>query len=188
MLVKYTVVDDIDFRKGLQRWLIRQGRNSSIRTRILDVDARIDEVLLRVGNELPVVREAIQLLNRKIDVALEGLPEIRESMASFADIPAQECELSADGLAFGSDEEIEVGAKLYLAFMLISDSRFFETFGSVIRVHDHDDTSAYPYRYKIVADFQGMQSAEREILIQHLFSAQSAELRLRRTQTIDLNE
>lgn len=184
-LLKYDVIDDVEFSQGLTAWKIRQGAPSSIRSKILDMDARFDTLLYRVKLDVPAAASAIELLNDKLNVVLEALPEFRQSREALANQPPQLCELSAEGMVFGSNEMLAPQTKLRMRFLVISDNRFFETFCRVIRTVDATNAEDRPHKYSVAIEFYWTNSAERETLIQHLFSKQSQTLRLRRKQSED---
>ena len=163
VLLQYQVIDEADFQKGLERWKIRAGAPSGIRSKLLDLDTRLDELLYRVNNDTPAACDAIKLLNKKLNLVLEVLPEFRQSKEALANQRAQICELSADGMAFGSNEILRSQTKLLLRFLLISANRFFETFCHVVRTVDEKDIDACPYSHRIAVAFHGMKVTEREI-------------------------
>ncbi len=181
-LLQYEVIDEADFQKGLERWKIRPGAPSDIRSQVMDLDSRLDELLYRVKNDAPAACDAIELLNRKLNIVLEALPEFRQSKEALGNQPAQTCELSAEGMVFGSKEILPPQTPLLLRFLLISDNRYFETFCRVVRIIDEDDADARPGSHRVAVEFHGMNAVERETLIQHLFSKQSESLRMRRMQ------
>lgn len=184
-LIDYEIIDEADFEKGLERWNIRAGTPSCIRARVLDLDARLHEVLYRVKNDAPSCHAAIELLNEKISFVLDVLPEYNQFKQGLGKRPAQRCQLSSEGMLFECDELLPAESKLLLRFLLVSDNRFFETFCRVIRVVDEDGTDSDngPRKHRIAVEFHDMGSAEREVLIQHLFSKQSEKLRSRRKQS-----
>ena len=126
---------------------------------------------------------ALELLNNKLRMILELLPEFRHTKQALASQPAQSCELSAEGMAFGCDELLDPQTKLLFRFFLVSDNRFFETFCRVVQNVDDSNIDINPHKYRIAVEFHEMKAAEREILIQHLFRKQSENLRLRRKQS-----
>jgi len=184
-LVQYEVIQQADFEKGLERWNIQAGTPSGVRSRVLDLDSRLDELLYRVKIDTPATHGALELLNQKLRIILELLPEFRHSKQALANQPARMCELSADGMVFGCDELLRTQTKLLLRFLLVSDNRFFETFCHVIENFDDGDVDTGRHKYRVAVEFHGMNAAEREKLIQHLFSKQSETLRLRRKQSED---
>ncbi len=182
-LLNHETIDESDFEKGIERWKIRTTGQPSIRSRALDLDARIAESLYHVRINAPAAADAIELLNNKIELLLEALPEFNAPIEALANKSAQLCELCADGMLFGTDELLEPGTKLFLRFLLLSDNRFFETFCTVTRCIDGDEAGLDKHRYWVAVEFHDMSNAETEILIQHLFSQQSELLRQRRKQT-----
>lgn len=182
-LLKYDVIDDVEFAQGLTAWKIRQGAPSSIRSKVLDLDARLDTLLYRVKLDAPAAAGALELLNEKLNVVLEALPEFRQSRESLTNQLPQICELSAEGMVFGSNEDLAPQTKLRVRFLIISDNRFFETFCRVIRSVPDKHADDRPHSHNVAVEFYWTNAAERETLIQHLFSKQSETLRLRRKQS-----
>ena len=182
-LLKYDVIDEVEFAQGLAEWKIRQGAPSSIRSKVLDIDARLDGALYRVKLDTPVAVEALEVLNEKLNTILEALPEFRQSKQALVSQQPQMCELSAEGMVFGSNQALQPKTTLRLRFLIISDNRYFETFCRVIRTQEEKDSEARPHKYSVAVQFHWTNSAERETLIQHLFSKQSETLRLRRVQS-----
>ena len=177
--LRWEVIPELDFEDALRRTRAAGSvGTTSVRSRVMDIDARLDELLFAIGREAPSVKEALDLMNQKLRVVMQTLPEFQHKANSLADTPAQECELSADSLVFRTDEVLPIGTKLKLRFFLISDNRYFETLASVYRFADKTEEGQKQNR--VVALFEGMASAEREALFQHLFSMQSETLRLRR--------
>lgn len=183
-LVHYEIISDKQLRNGLEQWRIRAGVHTGFRSKILDLNSRLEEALFRVNNDHPAVSGAIRILNQKLDLIIETLPHASQYNAALMDRPAQVCELSSVGMAFGCDEELHTQDMLAIRFLLVSDSRYFDTFCKVVRVRgnvkEDGDNGRYPYQ--VAVEFAGMPDQEREILIQHLFSKQSEELRTRRKQ------
>ncbi len=177
--LRFEVLSELDYEDALRRNDVgKQTSMSSARARVMDIDTRLDEVLFGLGRQSPTIKEALELINQKLRIAMQAIPEFQHNPGSLADIPSQECELSADSIVFQSRETLSVGTKLKLQFFLVSDNRFFETLGYVHRIEDADDPAGTAKR--IIVVFEGMATAERETLFQHLFSMQSETLRLRR--------
>ena len=175
----YEQLSELDYESELRRAdTSAPTQLSSLRARVMDIDTRLEELLFGLGRQTPVVKEALELINQKLRIAMQTMPEFQHNQDSLADIPSQECELSADSIVFHSRDGLSVGTKLKLRFFLVSDSRFFETLGYVHRVEPAEDGAAGSQRVIVV--FEGMSTAERETLFQHLFSMQSETLRLRR--------
>jgi len=174
--LKYDVISELDFTDALKR---ASGASAvgvtSLRARLLDIDARLDEALYTLGHTTPAVKEAFELMNQKLRVMMQAVPDLQYNAESLADAEPQDCELSADSLVFDSTDALAADTRLKLRFFLISENRYFETLATVYRVSDNADGS-----HRVVACFEGMAQAERDALFQHLFSMQSETLRMRR--------
>lgn len=184
-LLQYKIIDADEFDQGLELWKLRLGAPPGMRSKILDLDSRLDALLYRIKNDAPATSDAFRLLNKKLNIIMEALPEFRETKEALANQPGQTCEISAEGMVFGSNELLEPQTPLLLRFLLTSGNCFFETFCHVVRSRSRyeSDTDIGSYSHRVAVEFHWENAADREILIQHLFSKQSETLRLRRKQS-----
>lgn len=184
-LLQYTIIDADEFERGLERWKLRLGAPSGMRSKMLDLDSRLEALLYRIKNDAPATSDAFRILNKKLNIIMEALPEFRETKEALASQPCQTCEISAEGMVFGSNELLEPQTPLLLRFLLTSGNRFFETFCRVVRSRSNYESGTHidAYSHRVAVEFHWENAADQEILIQHLFSKQSETLRLRRKQS-----
>ena len=175
-------LSEAEFNKGIDRWRLRTGGSSGLRTRVIDLDSRIDEALLRVGKDVPGIAEIARLLNEKINTVMEALPEFQETRNDLVMRPAQDCEIGSEGMLFGTDEDLSVGTRLLVRFLVLPENRLFESFARVRRTKAAESDELGPFSNHVAVEFHGMNAAERENLIQHLFMKQTQVLRLRRKE------
>lgn len=179
--VKYEVLDEKQFKAGLEHRKIALGQDDSSLAALIDIESRLSEACYLLGPDLDQVSRCITLLNDKLNVVIEQLPGLRETKAALVKSTPLNCELSADGMAFPLETPLEPGTKLHLRFLLTSDNRYVETFCHVVRavnVPAGNDTDTFPHA--VAVEFVGMKPAQREILIQHMFNRESETLRMRR--------
>lgn len=180
--LNYEVISDREFHEGRARRKIRLGANNGLRSTILDLDARLAEWLYRLRAESSAAAECISLLNDKVGLLVDRLPEMRKSKSSLAKQEPQVCELGADGMLFGTDKEIAPGTRLSLRFLLASSHRYIEAFCTVVREAPPPGPDDGRHPFGIVVAFVDMESSQKEIIIQHLFNRESETLRARRQQ------
>jgi len=178
--LKYEVISDRDFHEGLDRRKLRLGVSDGLRSIILDLDTRLDQQLYRLRAEANPIGECLATLNEKVNAVIQQLPEMRESQSSLARSKPLTCAVGADGMAFPAEKNYEVGTKLALRFLLESDNRYIEAFSQVVRQIEPPGEIDVERPFGIAVEFQGMKSAQKEILIQHLFERESETLRMRR--------
>ncbi len=178
--LKYDVINDREFHEGLDRRKLRLGVSDGLRSVILDLDTRLDQKLYLLRAESNPIGECLALLNDKVNTVIQQLPEMRESQSSLARSKPLTCEVGADGMAFSSDKNYDIGTKLALRFLLESDNRYIETFCHVVRHIDPPGDIDVERPFGIAVEFQGMKTSQKEILIQHLFERESETLRMRR--------
>ena len=182
VLLSFQPLSDDEFRKGIDRWRLRAGGVSGLRSRMMDLDSRLDETLYRVGTDLPGIGEIVKLLNDKIETVIEALPEFQDTRNDLVMRSSQKCELSSEGMSFGVNEPLQEGARILVRFLVLPENRLFEMFARVVRSKPAETDEMGPFRHRVAVEFHGMSAAERENLIQHLFSKQSAALRRRRKE------
>jgi hypothetical protein len=178
--LSYDVLSDRDFHEGLERRKIRTGIDEGLSSRILDLDARLTERLYVLRGDSPAAAECISLLNDKLSSIIDQLPEMRQAKASVTKMKPQVCEIGADGMLFGVDRELPVGTRLALRFLLRSNNRYLETFCQVQRKADPPEEDGPSFAHAVAVEFLGMQSSQKEIIIQHLFTRECETLRLRK--------
>ena len=180
--VQYEVLSEEEFHGGIDRWRIQRSDGASSRARIVDIDARLDEKLFMLKKNNQQVAEFLELLNEKVDLAMQQLPAFREQAKSLTQEVPGLCEISADGMVFPASEPLPAETKLVLRLLLETDSRYVETFCRVVRTTQAPDATDASRPVGIAVEFLGMSPAQKEILIQHLFSRQSETLRIKRLE------
>lgn len=182
VLLDFVRLSEEEFNKGIDRWRLRSGGSSGLRTRVMDLDARLEETLFRVGKDAPGISEVARLLNEKINTVMEALPEFQETRSDLVMRPAQECEIGSEGMLFGTDETLAAGTRLLVRFLVLPENRLFETFAKVQRARPAESDELGAFSHHVAVEFHGMNAAERENLIQHLFMKQTQVLRMRRKE------
>lgn len=180
--VKYQVVDDNAVQNGLEHYKLKLGISDGAQAKLVDIEARLSEAMYLLSAEYGKVGRCMTLLNDKLNIIIDQLPSLRETKLSLAKSPPQTCDVSADGLVFSSKQPLTVDDKLYVQFMLSTDNRYVETFARVVRLTDPPDTTGQDLPYGIAVEFLNLPTAQREILIQHMFSRESETLRMRRLE------
>ena len=180
--VKYEVVDEETVKNGLEHYKLSLGVSDGAQAKLVEIEARLSEAMYLLSAENGKVGRCMTLLNDKLNIAIEQMPTLRETKKSLAQTLPQTCDVSADGLVFSSKQPLSVDDKLYIQFMLSSDNRYVESFCRVVRLTDPPDTSGQDFSHGIAVEFLDLPPAQREILIQHMFSRESETLRMRRLE------
>lgn len=187
--LKHKMLTDDEFRNGIERYKLKSGINDGVQSKLIDIEARLSEAMYLLNGQQPGVGRCITLLNDKLNLIIDELPGLRESKSSLAQQPPQTCDVSADGIAFSTDSPMQIGDKVYVRFLLSTDNRYVESFCNVVRLSEPLDTSLPEFKYGIAVEFNNMPTAQREILIQHMFGRESETLRMRRLEldSVDIN-
>jgi len=178
--VKYEILSDKEYKQGLEHRKLRLGFDDGAQAKLVDIEARLGEAMFLLNAEYGKIGRCMTLLNDKLNVVVDQLPTLRETKLSLAKTQPQNCDVGADGMIFSSDRQFAVDDKLYIQFLLSTDNRYVETFCRVVRLDDPPDSNRPDLPYGIAVEFLNMPPAQREILIQHMFSRESETLRMRR--------
>jgi len=185
--VSCEAISELDVAQGMERWKMTQGSGVGVRSRLMEIDARLNEKIFLLKSDSVALAECMSLLNQKITSLVDELPGMRESRASLSQQSPQHCEISADGMFFGTDTRHSKDANLMLRFLLTTDNRYIETFCKVVRVSDPPSEDGQRFSHGVAVEFLNMKPEQKEILIQHMFDRESETLRMRRLQ-LDTDE
>lgn len=176
----YEVMSEREFREGPLRRSARLGHVRGLRSVLLDLDARLAERLYVLRTASASVAECLSLLNEKIDAVVARLPEVRDQTAALASREPQLCELGADGMIFGTERVLAPGTRLALRLLLPPNNRYIEMFATVLRAVPPPDPEDARHAHGAATEFHGLEPAQREVIIQHLFNSEAEALRARR--------
>ncbi len=178
----YEILSEREFREGAVRRSARLGHLRGLRSRLLDIDARLAERLYLLRASSAAVAECLTLMNEKIDAVIARLPEVRDQTAALASREPQVTELGADGMILGTERALAPGTHLALRLLLPPNNRYIETFATVLRDVPAPDPEDQRHPHGAAVEFSGLETAQREVIIQHLFNREAEALRARRLQ------
>lgn len=179
--LEFEVISEREFAEGRVLRNERLGRTRGMQSTLLDIDTRLAEKLYLLRSSAGQVAECLALLNQKLDAVIRHLPELRQQRAALAAREPQLCELGADGMTFATPERLGAGSRLALRFLLMPGHRYIETFATVLREIPPPEPAGR-LRYGVAVEFHGLEPAQREVIIQHLFNREAETLRARRQQ------
>lgn len=180
--LKFETLTEEEFQKGINHHNLQVTNDDGAQSMLVDIDARLSEAMYLLSGESAALGRCITLINDKLNIVINQSPGLRQSKSALAQTPPQTCDVGADGIVFSSAQALKTGDKLYLQFLLSTDNRYVETFCRVVRLTDPPDSSDAGRVYGIAVEFVDMQPAQREILIQHMFTREGETLRMRRLE------
>ncbi len=140
----------------------------------LTEDTRVQLKLLE--KNYPDVSAYLKILDRKINLIAQSVLLNDKSMEGQA---SKEVDLSASGLAFCSENRIEVGSILELKMILPPSLVAVITYGNVVHCEPKEASDAVDPSYNIGVDFLNIEEQDRELLIRHIVKRQMVQLRKR---------
>lgn len=154
-----------------------QAKPSSRKDLLAQIDNEILANLALIQNSLPEVHQLLDLLNQKINLALEG----DSASDSEHDASSNICSvnLSACGLAFPSEEAVTLNQYISLELTLYPNNIRLTLLAAVISC-DRRDGEDDAHKYVIRANFVDISDANQEVLVQHVIKRQAAQLKQKR--------
>ena len=126
----------------------------------------------------PDIAAYLKVLESKINLIAQA---VLMNDTSFSNQPTREVDLSASGLAFDSENRIELGTVLEIKMILPPSLIAVITYGKVVHCKEYDDKGDTEFCFHVGVDFLHLQDQDREILIRHIVRKQMVQLRNRNT-------
>ncbi|WP_162628853.1 PilZ domain-containing protein [Marinobacter bohaiensis] len=144
----------------------------SLRTRLADLDLALDEAMGRFAEQSPAGQTVADLLNRKLELALEAAGVGRQANGDPSLI-TRDISLSVGGFAFATEERIAVGENLLIDLLFYPERRTVRALARVVA----SEPAASGQLLRL--DVARMGDADREILMGHIMRLQSERIRAR---------
>lgn len=137
------------------------------------VEQEIHGLLRRIETAQPEIAAYLKLLNYKVDILAECL--LRQNDLA-REKNSYHVNLSASGLAFGSEQALHEGDFLELKILLPASRALVTTCCRVVQCRQNP-VNDQRYPYVVSVDYLNMKEEDRELLIKHVIKRQMAQLR-----------
>ena len=107
------------------------------------------------------------------------MPLMQESEGSIFEQPMRKTNVSASGISFVNEEEIESGTCLYLRLVLAPDYYYVAAYAKVVRCQPLKKPRD-GFKFRVAVDFTLISDEHRELLVKYTMSRELAMLRARR--------
>ncbi len=181
-LVKYRVVqsDMLDFER--RNVYLNQIKVENARAALFGLETNLQEVLEKIRRSDPPIVEALELINRKINllervVSLEHTPSDRDEHIEHEPM---EINLSGGGMAITAEHPLAEGANLAIDLVLLPDNDPMRIFGKVVHSRKLEGE-----QYTISIAFDDIREDDQDRLVQHVLRRQAKELRAVRNSGAD---
>jgi hypothetical protein len=135
----------------------------------VEIDREFNQATNILWRENPTVAQALGLLNRKISlIAANTLPDEVRRKDSYEELMVS---ISGSGLAFGANENLPAGTRLYLSLILKPSDIHITFTGKVVGCEASHPDTGQPYWVRI--SLEGNNPGAQEQLIQHVVQKQS---------------
>ena len=176
-IFSYRVIDEAH-QADMETTDLDDSKNASSAFQVLEMFAQMNQhmnaTLGRISETSSDVASYLKSLDNKIEL-LAQMCIFHDNQTGLE--PRRQINLSAGGLAFGSDEKLKQGTRLAMDMILTTDLLCLHLTGRVIQVSEqkHGD---YPYRVSV--GFTDITDVEEDQIIRHIMRLQSEQLRAKR--------
>ena len=178
-LLNYRVVQSDSMADGIQALRSDGGSRQHLEQVFLGIDARLFELTTTLERDSPAVAEALDLINKKLGFLERLVLKVdNDQDAGHSDFSERHVNLSACGMALGSPSPIAVDAHLEIELVLLPNHRYIKAYAKVVECREQLDVTDPEDRYGVAVDFEYIRDEDREVLIQHIFKKQAAQLRI----------
>jgi hypothetical protein len=122
--------------------------------------------LNHIKGKMPELGRYLSVLQEQIDLLTDRIIHVDDSFVA----EEKEVNISAQGIAFFSDERVTAGDIVELHLKLLPGQQEIVTFARVINCNSVRTTEKN--KYKISLDFEHIHEADRELLVKHVHGKQ----------------
>ena len=82
--LNYESISELEFEQGIEHWKIAQGKNVGVRSKLLRLDAKLEEKMFLLRSDSLPLAEYLHLLNEKIQAIIDELPALKENRSTLS--------------------------------------------------------------------------------------------------------
>ena len=177
VMVTYQVIQ-AEAADSIQREAqLNQVRVETAQAALYGIETDLQELCTKLADANPLFSDAIQMINRKINLLERVISsEILSSSNTSAIAVAHNTKsvnLSGGGLSLEAPEPIAIGATLIMDMVLLPSHEPMRIFGKVVHCDEIDRE-----HYELGIEFSDIRNQDRERLIRHTLQRQAEQIRV----------
>ncbi len=163
--ISFKTITDAEY----QAW--GEGQHDEESERLAKLETELGMGLANLKSQQPQLAKVCELLNLKLNMIMNKQPKTH---GFVDDGELKPINLSACGIAFHTDEDIQQNQNILLQLKLKPSNVSIITTGKVIDIGSTNSKNI------VRVDFQDLGESNQDLLMQHLFQVQSRELKKQR--------
>ncbi len=132
----------------------------------------------KVQHDSPELARCLQAIDNKLNMIAQLF--VSEEM-HIHDHPSREVTLSAGGLAFRSQQKIDLDSLLELRMVLFPSLVGILTISRVIKCERMQDSNS-EFPWLIAVEYEHLRESDRELLVRHIMAKETEQLRAQRSE------
>jgi hypothetical protein len=153
--------------------------NCSLATALKMASQETALLMYRIEKNHPDIADYLKMLETKIDLLSQA---ITINTVEFQESSTRNANISAAGIAFDSEESLEVGQYLEIKMLLVNCMAVIVVYGIVVYSKPNEDLDKH-FPFTVGVDYINMKEQDRELLIRHVVKRQLQQIRGQREST-----
>jgi hypothetical protein len=153
--------------------------NCSLATALKMASQETALLMYRIEKNHPDIADYLKMLETKIDLLSQA---ITINTVEFQESSTRNANISAAGIAFDSEESLEVGQYLEIKMLLVNCMAVIVVYGIVVYSKPNEDRDKH-FPFTVGVDYINMKEQDRELLIRHVVKRQLQQIRGQREST-----
>lgn len=178
--LEYRPLSEEEYQQRLQQPPGARQDSSTLALQLHGLTSQSSSLLAQIRKRDPEVGQYLTIIDRKLELLARAL---LGSQLGHINGPNHKVNLSGNGIAFFSTEQLTPDSKLELRLMLFPDHTVINCVGRVVHCTAARDEAPQPYRVGV--EFTHLAEMARDALVRHTLELQSARLRREREQRKD---
>jgi hypothetical protein len=171
IVLQYRRIQESDCERLIQRIDGSLPNAFSIKARFAALDQRMVPTLKQIEAAAPAVARYLCLLDQKLDLLAEYMTS--QEMETLNPDPV-EVDISAGGIAFGTDIPMDRGTLLELRLLLLPSLVGIQAYGRVVYCRPAEGGAA---AYRVGVRYECIQEEDRDLIARHVLHRDAERLR-----------
>lgn len=172
----YRLIEEAEVESLLERINSRMVDRFTAASSFAASSRQMTHMMHKVQTQSPELARCLQTIDQKLNMVAQLFVSAE---IDLDEEQTREVSLSAGGVAFRSQHEIEQGALLELRLVLFPSLSGILTVSRVIHcVRANDANTQFPWQ--VAVEYEHLRESDRELLVRHIMAKETAQLKKQR--------
>lgn len=174
----YRLIDGAEVDQLLERIKSRLVDRFTAASSFAATSRQMTHVMYKIQTQTPELARCLQAIDQKLNMIAQMF--VSEEI-ELNQKPTREVSLSAGGIAFRAQHEIDTGSLLELRMVLFPALVGILTVSRVVHCQRVDDDNTQ-FPWQIAVEYEHLRESDRELLVRHIMAKETEQLKSRRSE------